>query len=76
MVLKMEVFTEKAEVVQLNNFENMTGGDFQKKDIDTGHDHGQGDPHVHDWVNGKRQIGRPPTIGELKKIKFKSKEQK
>ena len=39
------------------------------KDVDRGHDHGSGDPHVHDWDWGKkppRQPGRPPTPDELK----------
>lgn len=40
-----------------------------KKDIDKGHDHGQGDPHVHDWKGNKRGPGRPPKSDELKKIK-------
>jgi RHS repeat-associated protein len=42
------------------------------KDIDFGHDHGAGDPHVHDWErhspqqpNPSRQDGRPPRPGEL-----------
>jgi RHS repeat-associated protein len=29
------------------------------KDFDFGHDHGAGDPHVHDWEGGIRQPGRP-----------------
>ena len=44
-----------------------------KKDIDTGHDHGQGDPHVHDWINGKRNHGRKPNAYELKIIESTSK---
>jgi RHS repeat-associated protein len=38
------------------------------KDIDRGHDHGAGDPHVHDWdwSNPKpRAPGRPPRPGEV-----------
>ena len=42
------------------------------KDIDFGHDHGKGDPHVHDWTrqspmqpNPSRQDGRAPLPGEL-----------
>jgi RHS repeat-associated protein len=38
------------------------------KDIDYGHDHGGGDPHVHDWdwsKNPPRQPGRPPVPGEI-----------
>ena len=69
-------FYRKSRSGAVEQFRKYDRRGFPKKDIDTGHDHGQGDPHVHDWVNGKRQIGRPPTIGELKKIKFKSKEQK
>ncbi|ATB30277.1 RHS repeat-associated core domain-containing protein [Melittangium boletus] len=41
------------------------------KDIDYGHDHGAGDPHVHDWTyespqapNPSRQPGRPLQQGE------------
>jgi RHS repeat-associated protein len=34
------------------------------KDFDFGHDHGSGDPHVHDWINGVRQPGRPIRPGE------------
>jgi len=30
-----------------------------KFDVDRGHDHGQGSPHVHEWVDGKRQHGVP-----------------
>jgi hypothetical protein len=33
-------------------------------DIDHGHDHGQGDPHAHDWNNGKRGTGRSLTPEE------------
>jgi RHS repeat-associated protein len=29
------------------------------RDFDFGHDHGFGDPHVHDWENGIRGPGRP-----------------
>lgn len=29
------------------------------KDFDFGHDHGFGDPHTHDWLEGIRQPGRP-----------------
>jgi len=38
------------------------------KDIDRGHDHGAGDPHVHDWDWSKgppRGPGRPPKPGEF-----------
>ena len=41
------------------------------KDIDYDHDHGQGVPHVHDWIPSpgggfpKRGPGRPPKPGEL-----------
>lgn len=34
------------------------------KDIDFGHDHGAGDPHVHDWEKGERQPGRPVGDGD------------
>lgn len=37
------------------------------KDVDYGHDHGAGDPHVHDWDWTKsppRQPGRAPRPGE------------
>ncbi|MBT2766953.1 RHS repeat protein [Stenotrophomonas sp. ISL-67] len=30
-----------------------------KFDVDRGHDHGQGNPHVHEWVGGERQPGVP-----------------
>jgi RHS repeat-associated protein len=30
-----------------------------EKDFDFGHDHGFGDPHAHDWIDGVRQPGRP-----------------
>jgi YD repeat-containing protein len=40
-------------------------------DVDTGHDHGQGDPHVHDWgrnpdgtCDGQRGPGRAPQPGD------------
>lgn len=41
------------------------------KDIDWGHDHGAGRPHVHDWTPGpdnswQRGPGRPPNPGEIK----------
>lgn len=35
------------------------------KDVDWAHDHGKGRPHVHDWIDGERTIGRPPTDDEL-----------
>jgi hypothetical protein len=38
-------------------------------DVDYGHDHGAGDPHVHDWNWSKtppRQPGRAPKAGEVK----------
>jgi RHS repeat-associated protein len=42
------------------------------KDTDYGHDHGAGDPHLHDWVyespqapNPSRQPGRPLKQGEI-----------
>jgi RHS repeat-associated protein len=35
-----------------------------RKDFDFGHDHGRGDPHAHDWVDGQRQKGRPIGPGE------------
>ena len=42
------------------------------RDVDYGHDHGAGDPHVHDWTyespqapNPSRGPGRPPTPGEI-----------
>jgi len=41
-------------------------------DIDTGHDHGAGDPHAHDWDWGTkppRQPGRPLTPEEQANIK-------
>jgi RHS repeat-associated protein len=28
-------------------------------DFDFGHDHGFGDPHAHDWLDGERSLGRP-----------------
>ncbi|HID99945.1 MAG TPA: hypothetical protein EYP59_06615, partial [Thiotrichaceae bacterium] len=31
-------------------------------DIDYGHDHGQGSPHVHNWENGKRGHGVPVSV--------------
>lgn len=37
-------------------------------DVDSGHDHGAGDPHVHDWDWDKkrpRQPGRAPKPGEI-----------
>ncbi|MBK4214518.1 minor capsid protein [Paracoccus caeni] len=34
------------------------------KDIDWGHDHGQGQPHTHEWIDGVRQPGRPATEEE------------
>jgi RHS repeat-associated protein len=34
------------------------------KDFDFGHDHGAGDPHAHDWVDGRRQPGRSLRPGE------------
>lgn len=34
------------------------------KDFDFGHDHGAGDPHAHDWLEGVRQPGRPIEPGE------------
>ncbi len=34
------------------------------KDFDFGHNHGAGDPHAHDWVDGVRQGGRPIRAGE------------
>jgi RHS repeat-associated protein len=34
------------------------------KDFDFGHDHGFGDPHAHDWVDGVRQPGRVIEPGE------------
>ena len=40
------------------------------QDVDYGHDHGQGDPHVHDWDWSKkppRQPGRATTPGEVPK---------
>jgi RHS repeat-associated protein len=43
------------------------------KDIDSGHDHGAGDPHAHDWDHSgdkpKRGPGRPLTPEEKDKIK-------
>ena len=42
-----------------------------KADVDMGHDHGAGDPHIHDWrypspeaPNPIRQPGRPPVPGD------------
>jgi hypothetical protein len=38
------------------------------KNIDYGHDHGAGIPHVHDWdwtLSPPRGIGRPPKAGDL-----------
>ena len=34
------------------------------KDVDWGHNHGQGKPHTHEWIDGKRQDGRPATEEE------------
>jgi hypothetical protein len=34
------------------------------KDVDWGHDHGQGQPHTHEWIDGERQPGRPATEDE------------
>lgn len=34
------------------------------EDVDWGHDHGQGQPHTHDWIDGIRQPGRPATEEE------------
>jgi len=34
------------------------------KDVDWGHDHGQGQPHTHEWIDGERQPGRPATEEE------------
>lgn len=34
------------------------------KDVDWGHDHGQGQPHTHEWIDGVRQPGRPATEEE------------
>ncbi|MDB6183172.1 hypothetical protein [Paracoccus fistulariae] len=34
------------------------------KDVDWGHDHGQGQPHTHEWIDGVRQPGRPATAEE------------
>ncbi len=42
------------------------------KDVDTGHDHGAGDPHAHDWDWSKarpRQPGRPLTPEEQAALK-------
>jgi RHS repeat-associated protein len=30
-----------------------------ERDFDFGHDHGFGDPHAHDWIDGVRQPGHP-----------------
>jgi len=32
---------------------------YPETDVDYGHDHGQGDPHAHDW--GRPSDGSPPT---------------
>ena len=32
---------------------------YPETDVDYGHDHGQGDPHAHDW--GRPSDGNPPT---------------
>lgn len=34
------------------------------KDVDWGHDHGQGQPHAREWIDGERQPGRPSTEEE------------
>jgi RHS repeat-associated protein len=34
---------------------------YPETDVDTGHDHGAGDPHAHDW--GRPADGGPPTAG-------------
>ena len=64
-------FYRKSRSGAVEQYRKYDSKGFPKKDIDTGHNHGQGDPHVHDWVDGKRKIGRTPTPDELKKIKFK-----
>lgn len=51
---------------------------YPDRDID--HDHGQGQPHVHDWTrpsdgspptHGDRQPGRAPQEGEIDKVRGK-----
>jgi len=61
-------FYRKSRSGAVEQYRKYDSRGLPKKDIDKGHDHGQGDPHVHDWIDGKRQIGRSPTIGELKII--------
>jgi len=40
---------------------------FPSTDIDYGHDHGQGQPHAHDWTGpAGRRPGRPPNPGEAR----------
>jgi Phage Mu protein F like protein len=34
------------------------------KEVDWGHDHGQGQPHTHGWIDGVRGPGRPATEEE------------
>ena len=33
-------------------------------DVDTGHDHGAGNDHAHDWTNSVRGPGRPVQPGD------------
>ena len=48
--------TNNNAVKQIRNFNELTGE--PTKDIDLDHDHGKGQEHAHDWVDGKRQGGR------------------
>lgn len=52
----------------VDQYRSYDGNGFAKKDIDTGHDHGQGDPHVHVWIEGVRRPGRAPTAAERRII--------
>lgn len=55
----------------ITQFRRYDHNGMPRKDIDTGHDHGQGDPHVHEWINGIRSVGRKPDADEIKQILFK-----
>jgi RHS repeat-associated protein len=53
---------------------------YPTRDVDRGHDHGAGDPHVHDWTRPSdgspptsqdRQPGREPKPGEVEGIEKK-----
>lgn len=64
-----------------NSVEEVKPGQWRKfgpdgraeKDLDTGHDHGGGDPHVHDWDWGKTpprsKASRPLRPGEAEEFR-------